>query len=388
MRPVHPRVPLAIATGIAAAAVAIALADGLRPTPVSVAASTPPGKLEQVGSDPLMRRGMNSALALHGRYAYVGSRTDGSHGNAGVMVVDVGDPARPRVAGQIGRPGAANPGESSREPRVWPEQGLLLVMSFGCDLVGHLCLGSAGRDTAPALRFFDIRGEHARAPRLVATYPIPRTPHELFLWRDPRRPGRALAYITTPFVSGSDIDEQRPHLHVVDVSGAREGRFRAVANWSPRREARYDEAALHSLSVPGDGRRAYLADLEGGFEVADTSDLARAVERPEIRQLTPPSAAVHHAVPGVHSAVRMPGRSYALTTDEVYGAAYGLGEVIGFNVLRGCPWGWSRVIDIADPARPRIVGEYRVSPWNDPRECRRVTTVQQTAPASRRTTRR
>jgi hypothetical protein len=360
----------------ATAAAAIALA-ALKPATVSVAAAATPGELELVGSSRLLSRGMNSALALHGRYAYVGSRTDGTHPNAGVLVVDVGDPRTPRVVGQIGRPEAANPGESSRELRIWPEQDLLLVLSFECDLVGHLCLGAEGRDVPPTVRFYDIRGDRGRSPRLVATYRLPRNPHELFLWRDPRRRDRALLYVTTPFIQGSELDRRRPHLLVADASRAREGVVRELLSWSPRREGRFESAGLHSLSVPGDGRRAYLADLEGGFAVADTSALARGDARPSIRQLTPPDRAVHHSVPGVHSAVKLPGRPFALTTDEVYGAAFGLATVIGFNVLKGCPWGWSRLIDVRDPARPRIVGDLKVHPWNDARECRRVNPLQQ-----------
>src|SRR5918997_6934550 len=113
---------------------------------------------------------MNSALAIDGDYAYVGSRTDGTHRDAGVMVVDVSNPRAPRVAGQIGRPHQALPGESSRDLRVWREQDLLLVLNVECDALGHLCLGASGRSVQPAVRFYDIRGAAAREPRLVSTY--------------------------------------------------------------------------------------------------------------------------------------------------------------------------------------------------------------------------
>src|SRR4051794_9107292 len=76
------------------------------------AASSFPGRLELVGHDPLLNRGMNAAIAVHGRYVYVGSRTDGTHPNSEVLVVDVGDPAKPSVVGRIGRPNEANVGES------------------------------------------------------------------------------------------------------------------------------------------------------------------------------------------------------------------------------------------------------------------------------------
>ena len=42
-------------------------------------AAPSPGSFELVGHDPLLSRGMNAALAVHGDYAYVGSRTDGTH---------------------------------------------------------------------------------------------------------------------------------------------------------------------------------------------------------------------------------------------------------------------------------------------------------------------
>ena len=97
-----------------------------------------------VGHSPLAGRGMNAGLAVHGRFAYVGNRTDGSsrcgtgdpripvsgmnscpHLRPGIMVVDVADPARPVVAGEFGAQfvTGANVGQTSRELRVWPSRG-------------------------------------------------------------------------------------------------------------------------------------------------------------------------------------------------------------------------------------------------------------------------
>ena len=48
----------------------------------AAAGAAPPerlGSLEEVGHDPLLDRGMNAAMAVHGDYAYIGSRTDGGH---------------------------------------------------------------------------------------------------------------------------------------------------------------------------------------------------------------------------------------------------------------------------------------------------------------------
>lgn len=147
------------------------------------------GRLEVVGHSPLLSRGMNSAPAIHGDYIYVGSRTDGTHRNAGVLVVDKSDPSNLEVVNQIGPPEEGNVGETSRELRVWPEKDLLMVLNFGCSELLHDCKGSATVD--PTVRFFDISGENARDPELVSTYEPSRTPHEFYLWVDPRRRGRA-----------------------------------------------------------------------------------------------------------------------------------------------------------------------------------------------------
>ena len=202
--------------------------------PAPSAQQAPTGDFELLGSDPLLNRGMNSSLALHGDFAYIGSRTDGTHPDSGILVVNISDPKKPRVVSQIGPPAAAIPGESQRELRVWPDQDLLLVMSFGCHEAGHLCAGSAGGSPEPTFRFFDIRGRHAAEPKLVATYEIGDYPHEFFLWDDPAHPGRALLYITVPFITGAEIDTEQPHLIVTDISGARERRVPRVASLVPR----------------------------------------------------------------------------------------------------------------------------------------------------------
>ena len=58
------------------------------------------GSFEIVGHSDLGARGMNSALAIAGDTAYVGSRIDGK----GIAIVDISDPAHPTVVGEIGAP--------------------------------------------------------------------------------------------------------------------------------------------------------------------------------------------------------------------------------------------------------------------------------------------
>src|SRR5262249_1488185 len=58
------------------------------------------------------------------------------------------------------------------------------------------------------------------------------------------------------------------------------------------------------------------------------------------------------------SAVKLLGRPYVLTTDEVYGTFGGLAG------LEGCPWGWVRLIDIHDERHPWVVAQYKIAPYN------------------------
>ncbi len=315
-----------------------------------------PGSLTLVAHEPLFDRGMNAALAVWNDFAYVGSRTDGSkgHPHAGVLVVNIQDPAHPEVVGEIGRPDEGNPSETSRELRVWPSERLLLVLNLRCDPLIHDCRGSP---VEPTVRFYDIAGKRAAKPVLVSTYHPLRTPHEFFLWQDPNDPSRALLFMSTPGYFGGS-------LLVTDISTAREGVFREVASWSTSFPDPGPNDDLHSVSVSPDGMRAYLAFLTAGFFVLDTSEVARGLPAPAIRLVTPLTKRAQWPGLGAHSAVKVPGRDLVLTTDEVYG---------GIGPDEGCPWGWVHLIDVTDESSPQVVSEYKVLPYNDQTYCDQVS---------------
>jgi hypothetical protein len=318
-----------------------ALADAVPPEQ-EAGVQIPPGlslpgtmwNFSLVGHSDLGRRGMNAGLALAGDCAYIGGRAAGQP----VLTVDVADPAAPRVVGAFG----AVPGSTARELRASEELKLLIVLHYRLSSVG-------GRND---LTLYDIRD--CRRPLQVGSFDFgPLRPHEFFLWRDPQRPGRALAFVA--------LFAAAPGLIVVDLSNP--AAPHEIDRWNiglPATETvggRLLRNALHSLSVSPDGTRAYLALWDGGFQIVDTSEFAAGRPRPVVRPITLPGRRLRYAplAPGhTHSAVAVPGRPLVLLTDEVYAP--------------NCPYGWLRIVDIRDPTAPRQVGEYRL-PENDPARC-------------------
>jgi hypothetical protein len=225
----------------------------------------------------------------------------------------------------------------------------------------------------------------------------------MFLWVDPNEDNRALLFITTPAI---DTDPTIPELLVVDISKVPSGGAVtevAEGNWNNRypgtSQANYpfDPNSLdgcgpydcnlfvHSIGVKPDGSVTYMALEAGHFLVLNTSDIAgnkiapgtvlslndKLITDPTNRPVwlqNPPGPAdvpnvfpngcgrldatgtIAKDCPNSHSAVQVPSRHLALTTDEIYGT---------FTVNEfGCRWGWMRLIDISDMTHPFITGEF------------------------------
>lgn len=364
-----------------------------------------------VGHNPLFGRGMNAALAIFDHYLYVGNRTDASnscgdlngagpiapvltptnpdgtctHVHPGILIVDIRHPQAPTVVGEIPAsvavPNAAGQpvGVTSRELRVWPEKKLLIELSFRCSRVIHDC--PRGNDTTFPFeyKFFDL--SDPVHPQLVKRHVtksaagVPIKPHEFFLWVDPNNEDRALLYESTPSIS---VDPARPQFVVEDISAVPSGgdvKLVAQANWNQffpgaANPANYDfDLSLHSMTPTVDGKTTYLAYLRGGMLVLDTSDVVNNTSSATVislndKLLTPVPdrpiwGAGNQCTGGTsagcsesHSAVPVPGRSFEVSIDEVYGK---------FTTPSfGWPWGWMRITDVHDPSKPRIVSEFKV----------------------------
>ena len=373
--------------GFASAVAVLASVVAVRPAAATTAASPDPGaaipgtssNFTLVGHEPLYNRGENAAITLYDHYVYIGSRTDSQpqHLHPGVLVVDAADPAHPQVVNEISVT-SVDPhllaGYTSRELRVWPQQKMLMVVYMTCSDILHECAGNGdvgGPPNFQQIAFFDLADP--ANPRLVTTYSPKGMPHELFLWVDPASPStRALLYSTSPNGYPNGLS-----LTVMDLSGWRAHTITELTHFDLRTQyvaanvptscplpddgtTPCFDVRLHSISLTPDGRTLFLAHLGGGFLVADTSELADGLPGPTIHLVTPVANRAAWNNQGAHSAVKVPGRPYVLTTEEIYGKLGFVGTQAFGRALSGCPWGWARLIDIHDPTHPQVVSEYKI----------------------------
>jgi hypothetical protein len=307
--------------------------------------AVPRGEFEVVGHADLGSRGMNAAIAIAGDVAYIGSRID----KKPVLIVDIKDPANPRVVGEIGEPIEGLPSMSSRELRATTDPPMLFILNLQCSPTLHGCAMAGGE--VENVKQFDISsplspllvGTHTIAGRALAT----RSPHEFFLWQDPTDHTRVLLLVSAPGI---------PSLEIL-AAGA--GDPTLLLSYDPYAEGGVPRGGennlLHSVSASDDGRTLYLSHQTAGLFIADASTFVDLAEVPQLQMLTTPQAAVKFGAMGPHSAVPVPTRKLLVTTEEVYPPPFGA----------GCPWGHVRLVDIANPAQPALLGEYKLAE-NDP----------------------
>jgi hypothetical protein len=263
----------------------------------------------------------------------------------GVRAVSVVNPARPRVVARFARFG----GTTSED--VWV--GEIATPSFAGDLaaVGIQRCGSGFGRGFRGVALFDV-SDPAR-PRLLARLHSGRWTrgvHELSVVQ--RDDGRVLALLSVPHtwpVTGG----RRGDVRIVDVTNPR--RPRQLATWDFRRDgpararrrllARRGEHELLAHSVfPWDrGRKAYVSHWDAGEVFLDLTNPAR--PRYLGRTAYPPRAAGN-----AHSAWFSADERLFVQNDEV-GDFYHLGEERN-------RWGFQRIFDLSNPRRPVALGRF------------------------------
>src|SRR3954468_21518221 len=335
--------------------VAVAIPASAGSPPSNVGAATVPGlstNFDLVGHTDLQQRGMNSPIAVAGSCAYVGDRyyssssTEAARPNGGIAIVDISDPANPHETGTIPPMGLS----TQREMRADAGLGILVVEGYSPYIDGYA-------DTAPDainyLKVYDIRD--CLHPALLSTYDFgPRAPHEFFLWKDPKNPGRALAYVTFTIYS--------PDLMVIDLADPAApkliGTYDLGIDQAQKTADFADESGsgyLHSLYVSDDGTRAFMATWDYGFYEVDTSMFA---DGDPVGTATPVGIGRLDYGHNVHTALPLPGkRPYAVFTQEDYA-----------NAGHRCPFGTLRTGKLDGQGGATVVGEFKL-PENDPKNC-------------------
>jgi hypothetical protein len=270
-----------------------------------------------VGQHDLGRRGWHTGLALAGDCAYIGNRRLPE-----IAVLDVADPAAPELVGAV----LLAPGSRPVELRTVPDQDLMVVLNFSAGI---------------SLITYDIHD--CRDPQPIGSLGLGAVPHEFYLWRDPERPERLLAYIAMFY-------DVRPDLHVVDLTDPTEPRW--LGSWSAPTDG--VSGTLHSLSISPDGTRAYLALNGAGLLLADVRDFAAGAPQPVLRLLRDEAGFAPAPAVGAHSALPLQDTRFVLVTEEVY----------------ACPFAGLLVADVSVPAHPQIVGRFKLPEAEPPCEGR------------------
>ena len=355
-------------------------------------------------------RGMNSALGIAKHCAYAGSR----NGLQDVLIVDIGDPAHPAVTGFIPGIGLS----SSRELKAIEDLDLLVIGHFQVDPSSTMENPTNTPGAVNRFRVYNIAD---------CTRPVLRTEfdlgssiwHEFFLWRDPRNTKRILAYVSitggdalpdlrifdltdsargaavkqiasftldpaVPATEQVDLNDPRQRFgedqfpfKTIDLAGRVDTRFLFAGKFGPQQPTSISNL-LHSMTVSPDGTRVYMANLNAGFFILDSSNLADEAKAKTcvpntvtkdatsnrepalcLRKLNPdPAARIDWHPPFnsvTHTAVAIPGKPYVLVGDERNGTTT-------------CPWSWYRVIDISSEVNPKIVGGFML-PEDRPESC-------------------
>src|SRR6202008_3835608 len=207
-----------------------------------------------------------------------------------------------------------------------------------------------------------ISGRDAKRPRLLNEFKV--DTHEFFLWEDPNDPERALIFAGNA-ASPCAIRGGAPScpFSVWDISGVPDGDAPVTLYsglYPYQQVGDKPTGGLHSLTISNDGGPAYFALLTGGFAIADVSEFAAGTPGAQPRPITDNASRPVWTGPGAHSAVKLWGRDWAWVSDEVYGSATAAGH--------GGPWGWTRMVDISDPAAQQVEADCR-EPENDPSTC-------------------
>jgi hypothetical protein len=226
---------------------------------------------------------------------------------AGVNVLDMSDPANPKLTDRLVTPAMLSPHESVVLSK---ERGILAAVA------GNAAFAPGVVDV------YDV-SQDCRHPVLRSSAPVGVFGHESGMAPD----GKTF-YSASPGTST---------IVAVDISDP----TRPVPLW-------YGSYDSHGLSISADGNRAYVAGIDSGLIVLDVSEIQSRAPNPSVREvsrLTWESMSIpQNAIP-----ITIKDHPYLVEIDEY-----------GGNGTGGAHVGAGRIIDIGDETKPRVVSNLRL----------------------------
>lgn len=323
-----------------------------------------------VGHDAILGRDSNVQLAWVDHCAYVSSTggpfpligtARGDPDLTGVAVIDVSDPAQPRMVKLLRDKGSIAALEALSAVAAPDGRKVLAAGAYhgGADAPGTSGTGHDPEMTAAWLDIYDV--SDCADPKLTAETAWPGNSHSLTLSPDGR------------YVFGTNMSPFTGEggLQVMDISDMANPRF--VGRFGvTRANGTSFQFAAHEITFSADGRRIYagvnssksehlnqgiaifppnakaLGPEGGGVFILDNSDLADGRADPKLRLVGAlPAAGWHSVVPANIG---------------------GVPHLVGGAELGACPGTWPKISNIADEARPFIEGEFRLA-MNLPDNC-------------------
>jgi hypothetical protein len=242
----------------------------------------------------------------------------------GVVVLDMTNPKQPRKVTTLTSPAMLSPHES-------------LVLNQRRGLLGAV-LGNPFTNVG-VLDLYDVRTS-CRKPTLLSSTDTAVLGHESGFAPDGRT-----------FYAASTGGQTLAAVDVSDPSDPKRIFFQSDVNY-------------HGLRLSPDGRTMYVANIgnpsgvrlsSGGLRILDVSEIQDRRPDPEVRVIAD-LAWPEGSLPQVAEPFTKKGRDYLLEVDEF--ADFGLD---GGPTQASAPVGAARIIDIEDPARPKVVSHLRLA---------------------------
>ena len=298
-----------------------------------------------VGRTDIWNRGSNHQLSWIDRCAYVstvkatGPLVANSRSEqflrppAGVAVIDVRDPKRPKPVRLLRDRGSIDSVETLHAVAA-PDRKVLVAGAYSG--------GLAGRSEADAAWLSIYNASDCLHPKLMSEFKWPANIHMVTISPNGQR------VYGTEVVPG--LDSGIGGIHVLDISDMARpryiGRFGAT-----RPNGSTTLFTPHEVSISSDERRIYAAvtasetgDVKraqnGSVYILDNSDIVDGRPQPKMRLV---GEAKHG---GWHSVVPA----------SINGVPY----LVGAAELGSCPGSWPRIIDISDEKNPKIVSEFKL----------------------------